>query len=119
MISLALALAAAAAAAASISCPSPVVTDGDSLRCGATEIRLWGLDAPEMSVPEGRPAKAALARIVRGGLSCEQVDRDRYGRTVARCSTRAGDDVTAAMIQTGKAREYCRYSGGFYGTCGR
>jgi endonuclease YncB( thermonuclease family) len=46
-------------------------------------------------------------------LACSEVDRDRYGRTVATC-TAAGQDVGAALVRAGWALDYERYSGGRY-----
>jgi micrococcal nuclease len=50
-------------------------------------------------------------------LRCQIVDMDRYGRFVAQCFLPDGRDIAAEMMRAGVAREYCRYSRGFYGTC--
>lgn len=82
------------------------VIDGDSLRIGAAEIRIAGIDAPEyrQSCTDaagrdwacGQAARAALERLVRAGsLACEGRARDRYGRTLADCRTGEGDLATA------------------------
>ena len=55
--------------------------------------------------------------IVAGVLSCRQRDIDRYGRIVGQCFLPDGRDITAAMIASGTAQEFCRYSGNHYGTC--
>ena len=39
---------------------------------------------------------------------------DRYGRIVGRYSVPDGRDITAAMIATGTAGEYCRVSQNHY-----
>jgi endonuclease YncB( thermonuclease family) len=41
------------------------------------------------------------------------VERDRYRRTVARC-TAGGLDLAAEMVRQGHALDFARYSGGFY-----
>ena len=85
--------------------------DGDSLRVGGEEIRIAGFDAPEwgqicetgagLPWPCGLMARRELARLVRtGGLECQRVGTDRYGRTLAHCRVAAGD-VGAAMVKAG------------------
>lgn len=99
---------------------TPRAVDGDTLAFGSARVRLHGIDAPEISQTCrdergaewhcGRAARAALARIVRSGETvCVRVDRDRYGRTVARCTVR-GRDVSAEMVRDGMAEAYRRYS---------
>jgi endonuclease YncB( thermonuclease family) len=50
-------------------------------------------------------------------LTCITQDIDRYHRIVGQCFLSDGRDIAAEMIRSGVATEYCRYSGGFYGTC--
>jgi len=93
------------------------VVDGDTLYLNnvETRIRLWGLDAPERGEKGGNAATRALREIAHGErLTCKEVDIDRYGRIVGQCFLADGGDVTALMIESGKAREYVRYSGGYY-----
>ncbi len=99
------------------------VTDGDGLRIGSERIRLWGIDAPELgqactrsrtAYPCGIEARDALEHLLSaGGLSCERLYQDRYGRTVARCAV-AGADLGAAMVRLGWAVDFERYSKGAY-----
>jgi endonuclease YncB( thermonuclease family) len=81
------------------------VIDGDSLRIGAREIRIAGIDAPEYrqtcsdaagrTWPCGKDARTALEAITReGALSCTKQAEDRYGRALARCTTAKGDVAT-------------------------
>jgi endonuclease YncB( thermonuclease family) len=59
-----------------------------------------------------------MSRLVQGrSLTCHERDVDRYGRTVGQCFLPDGTDITARMIESGTATEYCRYSGNHYGTC--
>ena len=59
-----------------------------------------------------------MSRLVAGErLTCGERDTDRYGRTVGQCFLSDGRDITAAMIGSGTATEYCRFSGNHYGTC--
>jgi endonuclease YncB( thermonuclease family) len=96
------------------------VVDGDAfwIDTASTSMRVWGLDAPEVDQPGGSQATATLERLIAGrNLSCRQRDIDRYGRIVGQCFLPDGRDITAAMIASGTASEYCRYSGNHYGTC--
>lgn len=99
------------------------VVDGDGLVLAGEQIRLWGIDAPERRQRcerGGRPyacgaeAKAALAALVRRGpVACVPVDRDRYGRTVARCAV-DGVDLGGELVRRGWALAYERYDRGYY-----
>lgn len=96
------------------------VTDGDtfSLRGVERPIRVWGLDAPERNERGASAATSTLRRLVGGqSLTCRVRDIDRYGRIVGQCFLTDGRDVAAQMIAAGVAREYCYFSGGYYGTC--
>jgi endonuclease YncB( thermonuclease family) len=100
------------------------VIDGDTLDIRGTRIRLFGFDAPEGKQTcrdaQGQRylcgSKAALALadfIGRQRVTCEQRDRDRYGRVVATCSV-GGEDAGGWMVSRGHAREYVEYSDGRY-----
>ncbi|MBN9026336.1 MAG: thermonuclease family protein [Rhizobiales bacterium] len=91
-----------------------LVRDGDSLAIDRAELRLYGIDAPELrqtcADAKGEPwrcgeaAKSALNQIVsRGGLRCSPRARDRFGREVATCRVNGLDDVGAAMLRDGFA----------------
>lgn len=96
------------------------ITDGDTFRAYDLEpaIRIWGLDAPETDEPGGTTATQILTRLIAGQtLTCQIRDVDRYSRIVGQCFLPDGRDIAAEMIALGAATEYCRYSGGHYGTC--
>ena len=96
------------------------VTDGDTFRLMGVEraIRVWGLDAPERKEPAGPAATAAMRDLITNQtLTCEIKYIDRYDRFVGQCFLPDGRDIAAEMIRLGVATEYCRYSGGYYGTC--
>lgn len=97
------------------------VIDGDTLRRpGAPNVRLWGIDAPELGEARGPAARDALRALVEGRpLACDPLDVDRYGRDVARCFLPDGTDIACAMVALGHARDWPRYSGGAYSTCRR
>ena len=95
-----------------ITCTDPVISDGDTFRCGAHRIRLAGIDAPEMpghcrpgrACTPGDPfaAQAFLRALARGVVTCRRTDTDHYGRIVARCEA-GGQDLSCAMINAGHA----------------
>ena len=96
------------------------VVDGDTfwIDSKAERIRVWALDAPETDMPGGSQATATLAALISGQqLTCRQRDLDRYGRIVGQCFLPDGRDITAVMIASGTAQEFCRYSGNHYRTC--
>jgi len=107
-------------AAALIACNDPAVQDGDTLRCAGERVRLFGVDAPEVRRGKAPPqpfseaARQALIRLTRGRVACRFVNRDRYGRFVGKCWSTQSADINAAVIRSGFATEYRRYSKGLY-----
>ncbi len=96
------------------------IVDGDSLYLEGykQQIRLWAVDAPERDEPGYAAAREQLRQLAADRqLTCYIQDTDKYGRTVARCEDRTGRDVNRAMLQSGTAAEYCRFSNNFYGNC--
>lgn len=96
------------------------IVDGDTLYLNGVDpaIRVWGLDAPERDQEGFQAARDALTRMAEGKrLRCVEIDRDRHGRIVARCYLKDGRDIAAMMIATGTAKEFCRYSKGYYDGC--
>lgn len=106
-------------AAATITGTDLRIVDGDSLVLNGAKIRLFGIDAPELSQTCtdmrgrewacGRWSRGVMARVSVGVLSCVEIDRDRYGRMVARCAGAQGD-IGAAMVRAGAAYAYEKYS---------
>lgn len=76
----------------------------------AERIRLEGIDAPETWQPRceaerirGYEAKAKLVELLRGHeVEVTRIDRDRYGRTLARLEA-DGIDVEGPMLASGHA----------------
>ncbi|MFK7730513.1 MAG: thermonuclease family protein [Pseudomonadales bacterium] len=96
------------------------VVDGDSLYLQGhkKQVRLWAVDAPETSEAGYKSARAQLEKLALGEhLRCHIQDIDKYGRTVARCEDEKGRDLNRAMLASGAAQEYCRWSKNFYGYC--
>jgi len=52
-------------------------------------------------------------------LRCEEMDRDRYDRVVARCTLPDGRDIACEMVKMGAAWDWPKYSGGYYAPCRR
>lgn len=97
-----------------LACVLVIAIDGDTLRCDGARVRLWGIDAPEMAEPGGQESKSALVALIDGqAVTCEQIDTDRYRRIVARCYV-DGRDVGGMLVTGGWARDWPRYSGGYY-----
>jgi endonuclease YncB( thermonuclease family) len=91
--------------------------DGDSLRADGEEIRLLGIDAPELrqtcrdhqgrNWACGRDARDQLRRILaRGKVRCAVAEKDRYGRTLARCSASGVLDIGDALVRDGFALNF-------------
>ena len=83
-------------------------------------MRLFGVDAPEVrrgkqpAEPMAYQARDTLVRLTRSRVGCRFVERDRYQRFVGRCWSEASPDLNAALIRSGFAIEYRRYSKGGY-----
>lgn len=96
-----------------------VAGDGDSLSIRGERIRLFGIDAPEFDQTCirggsrwacGQEAASRLANIVTGKeVRCVPVDRDAFGRIVARC-TAGLIDVNRTMVALGFAVAFRKYS---------
>ena len=91
------------------------VVDGDTLTIQKTQIRLFGIDAPELDHPHGKNAKWALVSLCKGRtVHAEITAQDDHGRTVARCSLEDGRDLSAEMVKLGLAIDWPKFSGGKY-----
>lgn len=91
------------------------VTDGDTITIKKTQVRLYGIDAPELNHPYGKKAKWAMMRLCKGHcIRAEITDEDEYGRTVAKCYLPDGSDLSAELVKQGLAIDWPKYSGGKY-----
>ena len=94
------------------------VIDGDSIRLEGRDIRITGIDAPELRqtcLVQSRPyscgdvARRALGDMLAGRLvTCRVSGRDRYGRRLASCEA-GGEDIGAALVSRGFAVAHGRY----------
>ena len=90
------------------------VIDGDTFVASGQKIRLWGIDTPEKGHPLYKVTTMYLETILaEGGLACKFVEKDRYQRAVMHCRVH-GADIGAMMVRMGMARDFTKYSGGFY-----
>lgn len=101
------------------------VVDGDTIEIRGERIRIYGIDAPESgqlctdgrgkAYRCGQTAALALDEIVRGmTVRCDDRGRDRYRRMIGVC--RVGElDVGEAMVRSGMAIAYRRYSMDYVG----
>lgn len=102
----------AAPLAAQVMIGRPSVYDGDTFAFGDDVIRIYGIDAPEITqtcLVEGQPwecgqaAKLRLQELLaQGSLQCRPIDRDIYQRTIAACRA-AGIDIGEALVSEGLA----------------
>jgi endonuclease YncB( thermonuclease family) len=93
--------------------------DGDSMMVGQTEVRLFGVDAPEFDQSCSRSGQAwacgaeaadRLSRLVTGKeVRCTAVSIDQYHRTLGRCTV-GTTDINRTVVATGYAVAYRRYS---------
>ena len=102
------------AAAETFTCGKVYVVDGDTLHCGKVKIRLRAIDAPEMhECPKwkkcvaGDPVAATeyLRSLTSGGVTCDLVSRDNYGRWIGDCSSKKAKSLSCAMVEAGHAVE--------------
>ena len=91
------------------------VIDGDSLRVTLKngtkkEVRLFGINAPELQTHAGRKAKYYMINLIKQGryVKCTKVDTDRYKRHVSICKNRTGD-LAENMLRAGHAIVYTKY----------
>jgi endonuclease YncB( thermonuclease family) len=96
------------------------VVDGDTLEVDGIRYRLHGIDAPEAgqscAASDGREWRCGQAAIqhmekLTAGKSvrCDDRGTDGYGRTIGVC-TADGVDLNAAMVDTGMAWAFRKYS---------
>ena len=72
-------------------------------------IRICGIDAPERGQYYGDVAKVSLQRLIEGKtVQLELVQKDRYGRWVAKVSFQ-GVDIAGEMLKNGLAWYYKEY----------
>lgn len=109
--------------AAAVLCITPMVHDGDSIRCGAERVRIANIDAPELrgspkcgarrgytawcDFAAGEAARKALAGLIARGhrVTIVRTGTDTYGRTLALVYV-DGLDAGEWLIKQGLARRW-------------
>ena len=90
------------------------VVDGDTIDVAGFRVRLNGVAAPERSEPGGTEAAEALRQIIGSqAVRCAVTGEKTHGREVGTCWIHA-QDIAAALIATGRARDCPRFSAGRY-----
>lgn len=96
------------------------VIDGDTLKVGGQNVRLYGIDAVEHDQtcrhptkgdwPCGAEVKQVLSQLIDGReANCESHGSDRYGRMLGICRIN-GVDLGGALVEAGWAFAYKKYS---------
>lgn len=90
------------------------IKDGDTIEMlvnnKPVRIRLHGIDCPEKNQPFGDKAKRFTSDLCFGKVvTARQMDKDRYGRIVARVYLSSGDILNVRLLQAGLAWHYTRY----------
>lgn len=88
--------------------------DGDTIKRNGVNIRIIGLDAPELHRPRCEKERQAairardrMAELGRNRVTIEVASRrDRWGRPLAVVRDRTGRDVAEIMIAEGHGRAY-------------
>lgn len=84
--------------------------DGDTISINYVHIRLYGIDAEELSEPNGLAAKQHMEQLTRGRIvTCTPTGERSYDRLVAVCG-----DLNERMVADGMALDCARYSHGLY-----
>lgn len=102
------------------------ILDGNTIAIGPLHLRLHGIDALELGQscatadggawPCGRVAAGRISPSSQASppLDCAPLDRDPYGRVIARCVA-GGEDVGERMVAEGLAWAYVEYSDNYVG----
>ncbi len=76
--------------------------DGERLKVGDTELRLFGVVVPLKSAARGAEAAAALEKLVGTAIvTCRIQERDKGWRLLGTCGTEGHPDLSLAMLQGG------------------
>lgn len=91
------------------------VVDGDTISIDGHNIRLAGIDAPEMDHPYGKNAKWNLINLTKGQkIKAVFHGEQTHAREVATCFLPDGRDLSAEMVAAGLAIDWPKFSGGKY-----
>jgi endonuclease YncB( thermonuclease family) len=90
------------------------ISDGDTITVlrerQEVKIRLWGIDTPERHQDFGSRAKKHTSGLAYGKtVTVRELDKDRYGRTVAMVTLPDGQVLNESLVGAGMAWVYGRY----------
>lgn len=86
------------------------VYDGDTIKIGSTNIRLDGIDAPELAQAYGIQSRDDLRSLVNGQTVTVYYSKiDKYGRTVGSVFNNSCVNVNLQQVRTGSAWHYKQY----------
>jgi hypothetical protein len=78
---------------------------------GTVEVRLGGIDAPELAQPGGDAAREALRALADGeAVRVVGAANDRYGRRIAEILLPDGRSLNRLQVEAGHAWQYRQYS---------
>ena len=81
-----------------------VIIDGERLRIGESDLRLFGIVPPQLSASYGPQARATLDMLAGAqSVNCQIRDRDRDGRLLATCQNAGGSDMALELLKRGLA----------------
>jgi len=91
------------------------VKDGDSLVVSKgdekIQIRLEGIDCPELSQPFGQEAQQTTSRLAKGkAVMVQATGKDRYGRTLANLVLPNDTSLNQELLRQGRAWWFRKYS---------
>ena len=94
----------------------PVAIDGDTIKLNGTALRIYGLDAEELTEPNGFRAKDGMTAILRNTtyVKCYLTGQTSYNRQISVCYNDKGQDLAMLMVRDGYALDCARSSGGRY-----
>lgn len=92
------------------------ISDGDTLTVLTAEkqqvkVRLNGIDAPETGQPFGSRARQAASELAFGRqVTVREMDRDRFGRTVAEVILPDGRSLNRELVRAGMCWHFVKYA---------
>ena len=80
------------------------IIDGEKLRIGETDMRLFGIVPPQLAASFGPQARSTLDMLANGQpVTCQIRDRDRDGRLLATCRNAKDMDMGLELLKRGLA----------------
>jgi endonuclease YncB( thermonuclease family) len=81
-----------------------IIFDGEKMRIGETELRLFGVVPPQLTASFGPQARSTLDALANGQIvNCLIRDRDHDGRLLGTCHSASGNDMALELLRRGLA----------------